>query len=101
MVKPSLKSPKDRAQGKSAERAVTTPATTIKKPACALTAAEIALLRAFDSQQDYGPAIGLSRRERWHRAKKFGREPPMEVLHILQRLDACSSAHHCHLDRFF
>ena len=95
MVKPSLKSPKDRA-----ERGVTTPATVIRKP-CGLSAAEATLLKVFDKQQEYGPAVGVSRLSRWERAKMFGREPPIEVLHILQRLEACSSEHHCHLDRYF
>ena len=95
MVKPSLKSPKDRA-----ERGVTTPATVIRK-SCGLSAAEVTLLKVFDKQQEYGPAVGVSRLSRWERAKMFGREPPIEVLHILQRLEACSSEHHCHLDRYF
>ncbi|KAJ7781500.1 hypothetical protein B0H16DRAFT_1878185 [Mycena metata] len=36
---------------------------------------------------DYGPCVGATRLERWHRAKLFD-EPPVEVLKILEALDA-------------
>ncbi|TPX39801.1 hypothetical protein SeLEV6574_g06976 [Synchytrium endobioticum] len=36
----------------------------------------IEMLRAFDLNGKFGPCVGLSRFERWERAKKFGMNPP-------------------------
>lgn len=44
-------------------------------------------LRAFDLDQKYGPSVGLSRTERWQRAKRFGKEPPEAVGDILHQMD--------------
>lgn len=32
----------------------------------------------------YGPCIGISRLERWHRAKKFDLNPPEEIEELLK-----------------
>ncbi|RUP47193.1 DNA polymerase delta, subunit 4-domain-containing protein [Jimgerdemannia flammicorona] len=37
------------------------------------------LLRAFDLNYAYGPCVGLSRLERWERAKTLGLDPPGDV----------------------
>ena len=44
------------------------------------------LLRRFDLDYAYGPCGGLSRRERWQRAKQLGLDPPQSVLDILSQL---------------
>lgn len=31
----------------------------------------------------YGPAIGITRTKRWHRAFKLGLNPPIEILAVL------------------
>lgn len=41
------------------------------------------ILRAFDLDPSYGPNLGMSRLERWQRAKNLGEDPPDEVLDIL------------------
>lgn len=41
------------------------------------------LLRQFDLNSTYGPCAGISRLERWKRADKLGKNPPGEVLDIL------------------
>uniref|UniRef100_A0A7S4EXH0 DNA polymerase delta subunit 4 n=1 Tax=Chrysotila carterae TaxID=13221 RepID=A0A7S4EXH0_CHRCT len=51
-----------------------------------LTADEVAELRAFDMTMSFGPSVGLSRRERWERAKRLGMDPPVRVQEILQGL---------------
>ncbi|KAA8494347.1 DNA polymerase delta subunit 4 [Porphyridium purpureum] len=42
-------------------------------------------LRMFDLDPHYGPFVGVSRMERWKRAKTFGLEPPDDVLRIIER----------------
>jgi len=41
-------------------------------------------LRSFDMDMSYGPCIGLTRLERWHRAQRLGLAPPPEVLSLLE-----------------
>ncbi|CAA7265148.1 unnamed protein product [Cyclocybe aegerita] len=41
------------------------------------------ILRVFDDSYDYGPCVGMTRLERWQRAKKLGFNPPQEVYDIL------------------
>lgn len=41
------------------------------------------LLRQFDLNSSYGPCAGISRLDRWRRAEKLGKNPPEEVLDIL------------------
>ena len=41
------------------------------------------LLRKFDLDPAFGPCIGLSRKQRWLRARKLGLEPPQYVWLLL------------------
>lgn len=41
------------------------------------------LLTQFDLDARYGPALHLTRLERWERARRFGLEPPVEVKRLL------------------
>ncbi|CAO1623766.1 unnamed protein product [Sympodiomycopsis kandeliae] len=41
------------------------------------------ILRNFDLDPTYGPCLGMTRLERWTRAKKLGDDPPTEVYEIL------------------
>ncbi|KAF4611203.1 hypothetical protein D9613_007136 [Agrocybe pediades] len=45
------------------------------------------LLRVFDNSYEYGPCVGVSRRERWDRAKAMGLNPPPEVDDILNTIE--------------
>lgn len=49
-------------------------------------------LRAFDLNSKYGPCIGLTRLERWERAKNFGLDPPARVKEMLLELGVGSSS---------
>lgn len=40
---------------------------------------KIDILRVFDMTSKYGPSVGISRLQRWERAKKWGLNPPTEV----------------------
>jgi DNA polymerase delta subunit 4 len=42
------------------------------------------ILRDFDLSSKYGPCVGITRLERFERAKKMGLNPPDEVGMILQ-----------------
>ncbi|CAK9786530.1 hypothetical protein CC85DRAFT_326115 [Cutaneotrichosporon oleaginosum] len=41
------------------------------------------ILRVFDMTSKYGPYVGITRLERWERAKKWGLQPPEEIKQIL------------------
>ncbi|KAM0155027.1 hypothetical protein ACHAPC_004755 [Botrytis cinerea] len=41
------------------------------------------ILREWDCMSQFGPAIGIPRTKRWHRASKLGLNPPLEVLAVL------------------
>ncbi|PWZ01469.1 hypothetical protein BCV70DRAFT_210682 [Testicularia cyperi] len=41
------------------------------------------MLRVFDLDPSYGPCMGLSRLERWHRAHDLELNPPQEIFDIL------------------
>ncbi|KAH6915770.1 DNA polymerase delta, subunit 4-domain-containing protein [Coprinopsis sp. MPI-PUGE-AT-0042] len=41
------------------------------------------ILRVFDLSYEYGPAVGMTRLERWERAKALGLNPPKEIYDIL------------------
>lgn len=43
------------------------------------TADEADILRVFDLSASYGPCVGVTRLQRWERAKKWGLNPPEEV----------------------
>ncbi|KAM3327001.1 hypothetical protein P3S67_002127 [Capsicum chacoense] len=42
------------------------------------------VLRQFDMNMVYGPCLGMSRLNRWERAKKLGLNPPTEVERLLK-----------------
>ncbi|KAH9610871.1 hypothetical protein KSS87_016960 [Heliosperma pusillum] len=42
------------------------------------------VLRQFDLNMAYGPCIGISRVDRWNRAKNWGMSPPKELEVLLQ-----------------
>ncbi|KAJ3297392.1 DNA polymerase delta subunit 4 [Rhizoclosmatium sp. JEL0117] len=48
-----------------------------------LTSEEKDLLRKFDLDTKFGPNIGITRLERWERAKKFSLNPPEDIHDIL------------------
>jgi DNA polymerase delta subunit 4 len=48
-----------------------------------VNAEDLALLKSFDLNFEFGPCVGMSRRERWERACKNGLAPPPQVLRIL------------------
>lgn len=41
------------------------------------------ILRVFDLDPNYGPCMGMSRLERWQRAKQLDLDPPQEIHDIL------------------
>mmetsp|Transcript_909 Transcript_909/g.1975 ORF Transcript_909/g.1975 Transcript_909/m.1975 type:complete len:130 (+) Transcript_909:1324-1713(+) len=41
------------------------------------------MLRMFDLDPKYGPFVGITRMQRWTRAKLAGLDPPKEVHHLL------------------
>eukprot|EP00127_Corallochytrium_limacisporum_P001128 Clim_evm2s41 gene=Clim_evmTU2s41 len=46
---------------------------------------DLQILQRFDLNMDFGPQVGLTRRERWENAEKLGLEPPEEVVSILDK----------------
>ncbi|GAV04849.1 hypothetical protein RvY_15062 [Ramazzottius varieornatus] len=42
------------------------------------------LLKRFDMDYTFGPCAGQSRIERWERAQRLGRNPPAEVMQLIQ-----------------
>lgn len=40
-------------------------------------------LKQFDMNMAYGPCVGISRLERWQRAKRLGLNPPEEIEELL------------------
>lgn len=45
------------------------------------------VLRHFDLSSQYGPCIGMSRIDRWRRAKGLEMEPPVEVLSVCLKME--------------
>ncbi|KAF9474826.1 hypothetical protein BDN70DRAFT_884430 [Pholiota conissans] len=48
------------------------------------------ILRVFDDSYEYGPCVGVTRLERWNRAKALGLNPPKEVEEILNTKQGAS-----------
>lgn len=42
------------------------------------------ILRLFDMNMTYGPCFGMTRLERYERAKKWGLNPPQEIENLLK-----------------
>lgn len=51
-------------------------------------------LKLFDLDTKYGPCIGLSRKQRWNRANRYGLAPPAKVRELLELLDANDERQH-------
>jgi len=51
-------------------------------PASDLTK-ELSVLKEFDLDSEFGPCIGITRLQRWERAKEYGLYPPEEVKEII------------------
>lgn len=47
-----------------------------------------AQLRAFDHDLKFGPSVGITRLERWERARNFGLEPPENIPDLLRHAAA-------------
>ncbi|KAI5847421.1 DNA polymerase delta, subunit 4-domain-containing protein [Tricharina praecox] len=45
------------------------------------------ILRHFDLSMQYGPAIGITRLNRWKRAHRMGFSPPIEVLAVALQME--------------
>ena len=52
----------------------------------ALSPEQSSCLREFDLTAAFGPCVGISREDRWLRAKRLGRDPPTPVWKILQSI---------------
>jgi len=50
------------------------------------------ILKLFDLTPEYGPAVGMTRLERWQRASNWGLDPPAEVYDILTTVEGESQA---------
>lgn len=46
------------------------------------------VLKQFDMNMVYGPCLGMTRLERWERAKALGLNPPNDLLRILEGKNA-------------
>ncbi|KAL9981139.1 hypothetical protein ACROYT_G009803 [Oculina patagonica] len=44
---------------------------------------ELSVLKEFDLDSEFGPCIGITRLQRWERAKEYGLYPPEEVKTII------------------
>eukprot|EP00899_Mesostigma_viride_P004722 jgi/Mesvir1/14250/Mv09686-RA.1 len=52
------------------------------------------VLREFDLNDAFGPCLGITRSERWERAKALGLDPPQHVLELV-RADASGARDRC------
>lgn len=43
------------------------------------------ILKAFDLDHSFGPSCGISRLERWERAKMLGKNPPEAVKRLIEQ----------------
>jgi DNA polymerase delta subunit 4 len=68
--------------------ALTFAAESKKAPAAPAVAPPEEQLRAFDLELQYGPCAGLTRLERWERAKQLGLDPPENICTLLKGLPA-------------
>ncbi|KAJ7376130.1 DNA polymerase delta subunit 4 [Desmophyllum pertusum] len=46
---------------------------------------ELSVLKEFDLDSEFGPCIGITRLQRWERAKEYGLYPPEEVKTIISQ----------------
>eukprot|EP00035_Acanthoeca_spectabilis_P023948 m.451719 g.451719 ORF g.451719 m.451719 type:complete len:99 (-) comp20195_c0_seq1:172-468(-) len=52
---------------------------------------DAAILKDFDLNTEYGPCVGISRLDRWERAKRNGLNPPNDVLQLIQQNSGSSA----------
>lgn len=50
------------------------------------------ILKHFDLSSQYGPAIGMTRLERWNRASRLGLDPPQEIHAILTTVEGTQTS---------
>ena len=55
-----------------------------------LTEQEAKLLHIFDLNPSLGPCMSISRSQRWLRAHRLGKQPPPEVMDVIQRVGAAA-----------
>jgi hypothetical protein len=53
-----------------------------------LTDHEQQLLHNFDLNPSLGPCMSISRSQRWLRAHRMGKQPPREVMDVIERVGA-------------
>ena len=53
-----------------------------------LTENELPLLHRFDLNPSLGPCMSISRSQRWLRAHRLGKQPPREVMDVIERVGA-------------
>ncbi|XP_006113806.1 DNA polymerase delta subunit 4 [Pelodiscus sinensis] len=64
-------------------------------PGGSLYPAPLEMLRQFDLSWEYGPCTGITRLQRWERAKSLGLSPPVVVLETLLEHEGDPSFTHC------
>jgi hypothetical protein len=57
-----------------------------------LTEHEQQLLHRFDLNPSLGPCMSISRSQRWLRAHRLGKQPPREVMDVIERVGAAADA---------
>jgi hypothetical protein len=55
-----------------------------------LTEFEQQLLHRFDLNPSLGPCMSISRSQRWLRAHRLGKQPPREVMDVIERVGAAA-----------
>lgn len=75
-------------RGKTASKSARTPADEGERTTKGEARSADDVLSAFDLELRYGPCAGLTRLERWERAKMLGFEPPESVCELIKELPA-------------
>uniref|UniRef100_A0A8C3FPS7 DNA polymerase delta 4, accessory subunit n=1 Tax=Chrysemys picta bellii TaxID=8478 RepID=A0A8C3FPS7_CHRPI len=57
--------------------------------------APLEMLKQFDLSWEYGPCTGITRLQRWERAKSLGLNPPLTVRETLLEREGDPSFMHC------
>uniref|UniRef100_A0A674JQS2 DNA polymerase delta 4, accessory subunit n=1 Tax=Terrapene triunguis TaxID=2587831 RepID=A0A674JQS2_9SAUR len=64
-------------------------------PGGSLHLAQLEMLKQFDLSWEYGPCTGITRLQRWERAKSLGLSPPLTVRETLLEHEGDPSFMHC------
>jgi DNA polymerase delta subunit 4 len=83
-VTPELRDVAATAAGQAVSSAQVTPQLRPQK----LTERELQLLHCFDLNPSLGPCMSISRSQRWLRAHRLGKQPPREVMDVIERVGA-------------